>query len=209
MILSMFDASGHIKNSFIKAGLPCITLDTHKGVKPNKTDIVTDIMLWDYKQFPTDYFKFMFIALPCQTFSKASGGRHFKKSIPQTPQAYNAILILNRIAMITQYFTCPFMIENPAGGLINNTYFKALFKVHVTRLSQSSFGFPTQKLTDLFYNFNMLLMVPVTHRVNGRYSKQRLNNMSYRQKVTYPKAFTDWLIPQIITALNFKPVQTS
>lgn len=191
MILSLFDCSGKIGKAFQFYGFKTLTLDIHTGYNGHKTDIVTDILKWDYRAYPCSQFKFIYIALPCQCYSKASGGYHFKNKLPVTSQAYQSINILIRIWQITQYFGCPFVIENPSGGLCNNVFFNAFFKLQITRLSQAYFGFPTQKLTDLFSNFPLLVMSSPVHRVNGRYSKTKLDNLSYRQRVTYTDAFCE------------------
>lgn len=201
MVLSIFDRTGKIKNEFISQGFPCKSLDMHPGYLNNKTDIQTNFLKWDYKQYKRDYFKFMFIALPCQTFSIASGALHFKNSIPQTPQAHEALQILHYLRVIVDYFNCEFVIENPAGGLVNNSTFNNLFTTYVTRLTLKNFGFPTQKKTDLFFSFNNLLLVPVTYRVNGRYQNQKLDNMSYNQKVNYPDHFVKFIVSHIIKSI--------
>lgn len=200
--LSLFDHSGHIKKEFISNGWYCSSLDIEQNKKNNSVDIVTNILDWDYKAFVPGYFDFMFIALPCQAYSIASGGSHFKKSIPLTPVAINAINILIRIYQITQYFKCDFIIENPSGGLVNNAFFKSFFKLNITRLTLNSFGFPTQKKTDLFYTSNMLLVVPVTVRKNNRYAKKSLDSLSYRSRVTYPQTFVSFIVENIIINEN-------
>lgn len=191
--LSLFDASNKMRDALSLIFDEAHSLDTSPGYKGSKVDFCTDILKWDYKAYSPDHYSFLFIALPCQAYSIASGALHFKKGIPVTSVAINAINILIRIYQITQYFNCQFIIENPAGGLINNPFFKSFFNLQVTRFSQSSFGFPTQKKTDLFYNFNMLLVVPATYRVNGRYALKSLSDLSYRQRVTYPNSFCTWL----------------
>lgn len=198
MYLSLFDRSGHITNSFINAGQPCLSLDIFPGYNGYVVDICTDIMSWDYKAYKKDYFKFIFIALPCQAYSIASGGRHFKRGKIQSSQAVYHVNLLIRVYQITQYFGCKFMIENPSGGLINNVFFKSFFSLNVTRLTMSNFGFATRKQTDLFYNFDMLLITPVSYRVNGRYNVKKLANMSFSQKVTYPVAFADFIAQNVL-----------
>lgn len=194
MVLSLFDRSGHIRDSFINAGYTAISLDINPGYNGSKVDIVTDILFWDYRAYNQNHFNFITIALPCQCYSIASGGKHFRGGKIRSSQAVTAINILITVYQITQYFGCNFIIENPSGGLINNPFFKSFFNLNVTRLTLSNFGFPTQKKTDLFYNFNMLLMVPITYRCNGRYASQKLDNLSYNKRVTYPIAFCEWLV---------------
>lgn len=198
MVLSIFDYSNKIRDSFIAHGIKCKSLDIMPGHKGNLVDICVDILDFNYKVYSPEHIKFLFIALPCQCYSIASAGKHFKNSKPLTPQAYNAINILIKIWQMIKYFDCPFVIENPSGGLCNNRFFNSFFNLNMTRLTLYNFGFPTQKKTDLFYNFDMLLLVPVTYRVNKRYQRVKLDNLGYRKRVTYPEHFVKWIVSNII-----------
>jgi len=202
MILSLFDRTNKIRDEFRLNGFECYSVDMHPGHKRAKVDIVTDILQFNYQAYSNTQITFMFIALPCQAYSIASGGFHFKKNIPVTSTALTSIAILNKIAQITHYFKCPFIIENPSGGLINNSYFKNRFKLNVTRLTLSSFGFPTQKKTDLFFNFDMLLLHNPTVRCNNRYQSQKLDNLTYSKRVTYPDHFVKYIVSNIINTLK-------
>ncbi|MCP4178128.1 MAG: hypothetical protein GY756_10205, partial [bacterium] len=144
-VLSIFDYSGDIKHSFISAGCSALSLDMYQNPENKTVDFVTDILNFDYKQFARSQFNFLYIALPCDVYSIASGGFHFSKGIPVTSKAISSINILIRLYQIVSYFDCRFIIENPAGGLINNNFFRQFFSLQVTRVCLASFGFPTQK----------------------------------------------------------------
>lgn len=197
-VLSLFDQSNKIRDEFRSYYYQAYSLDIHPGKKNNKVDIVTNILDWNYKVFSPGHFNFLFIALPCQCYSIASGATHFKKSLPITSHAINAINILIKVYQIIAYFKADYIIENPSGGLVNNKFFKAFFKVELTRITLRSFGYPTQKKTDLFHNFNLLFLSNPTVRVNGQYQAQRLDNLSYRKKVTYPDHFCSAIVESII-----------
>lgn len=204
MVLSLFDSSNDIRNEFRSLGIEALSLDHYQNRKTSRVDFNTNILDFPYKTFSKNQFKFIFIALPCTSYSIASGSFHYKKGIPQTSVSITHINILIRIWQITQYFNCPFLIENPAGGLINNPFFKTFFSLDVTRITMRSFGFPTQKKTDLFTNFNLLLLNSPVTRKNGRYQNQKLDNMGYRRRVKYPEALTKHLIQNIVSQLNLK-----
>jgi len=198
MVLSLFDHSNKIRDEFHRKGFQALSLDVAKPNKKNPQDLCMDIMLFNYKAFHQSHFTFLFIALPCQVYSIASGSYHFKNSRPQTKVAIKHIEILIRVYQITQYFKCDFIIENPAGGLINNKFFKSFFKLDITRITLKSFGYITQKKTDLFNNFNLLLLNSPVHRVNGIYQKSKLDNLGYRARVTYPANFVETIVDSII-----------
>jgi hypothetical protein len=201
-VLSIFDCSNKIRDAFRLHGCKASSLDMHPGYKNTKVDYITNILDFDYQAHKPNKFNFLFIALPCQVYSIASGAFHFKNNIPKTTTAITHINILIKVYQITQYFNCPFIIENPSGGLINNSFFKSFFKLEVTRVSLKSFGYPTQKKTDLFHNFDWLFISNPVHRVNGKYQAQLLDNMTYRQRVTYPEAFVSQLVQSVINHFN-------
>lgn len=196
-VLSLFDASGKIRNEFRKHGHSAISLDIHSGYGDAKTDIISNILDFDYLAYKPNHFNFLFIALPCQTYSIASGAFHFKNNIPVTSTAITAINILIKVYQLTKHFNCDFIIENPSGGLINNVFFKSFFKLELTRVTLGSFGFKTQKKTDLLHNFALLFMNNHQVRCNGNYQKNILSNLSYRQRVQYPDAFVESLVQSI------------
>ncbi len=201
-VLSIFDNSSSIKNEFIKQGCKAHSLDISPGHNGSVVDYVCDILEFDYKKIDKNYYNFLFIALPCDVYSIASGGKHFKNNIPVTCKSIKAINILVKIFQITKYFDCNYLIENPSGGLVNNSFFKNFFNLEITRITFGSFGYPTQKKTDLFHNFNMLFISNPVVRVNNRYTKQKLCNMSYRNRVHYPSAFVVSIVETIIKTLS-------
>lgn len=200
-VLSLFDYSGKIKHCFQAHNCDAISLDIAQNLSNNSVDIVTDFMEWDYKMFAPDHFNFVFIAFPCFTFSRASGGYHFKGNFPKTVAAHKSISMLMKLKCVLDYFNCPFMLENPTSAIGKSHYFKILGNLNYSRITQSNFGFPTRKQTDFFYNFNMLMIVPVTYRKNGLYSKQSLDNMKYRDRVTYPVQMVNFLVENILNNL--------
>jgi len=200
-ILSLFDYSGHIKNEFILNGCSCSSLDNIQNKQNNSVTFVTDFLDFNYNQFLPGYFDFIFIAFPCTTFSRASGGFHFKNNRPITREAVGAINMIFKLKILLDYYNCPFLLENPTSAIGKSHYFKILGKLECTRLTFKNFGYPTRKQTDLFFNFPMLLLSPVTYRVNGQYQAQSLDNLSYRSRVTYPKAFVKWIVQNILKNL--------
>ncbi len=94
--LSIFDYSNNMRDAFRSHGIKCTSLDIAKGKKGCRVDIVSDILQWDHKKYKPDHFDFLFIALPCQVYSIASGAYHFRHSVPVTSAAINAINIIRK-----------------------------------------------------------------------------------------------------------------
>lgn len=197
-LLSLFDYSGKIKQGFQAHNWECLSLDIAQNPLNNSVDIITNFLDWNYKTFTPGYFDFCFIAFPCQTFSKASGGFHFSAHKPKTVKAVQSINLILKLKIVIDYFGCKWILENPTSAIGNNYYFKNLFNYSYTRITQSNFGFPTRKQTDFYYNFNMLIVSPVTYRVNRKYQINKLDNLSYRSRVTYPDHLVIFLVENIL-----------
>lgn len=204
--LEFFAGTQQLTRSLLENNIDCKSLDIVQVRNCRKIDFLIDFMDFDYKAYAPDHFDFMFFGFPCNTFSKASGGKHFFKGFcPLTVKAYNSILMLDRMFQMINYFDrAIFYIENPAGGLYNNYYFKSHFQnlaAHTYRLPLGGFGFCTQKMTDIFTNSQILFIYPQITRQNGRYHKQKFNSLSLRERQAYPKPFTEMITVNI--KLNF------
>lgn len=204
-VLDLFSGSQSLASLLRSRGIQVTTVDLIQYKDVSK--LTHHLNIFDFKenQYSIDYFDFVFIGLPCDTFSKASGGFHFKNNIiPVTPKAHTSILLIGRVYEILKYFNFPpFLLENPQGGLRNNFFFKNhcyFSKVLTYSTSLQMFGFPTQKKTDLFTNLDFPLFFPTSYRVNGRYAAHTLSKMTKRKKSTYPVAFCDFICDIILTS---------
>ena len=201
-ILDLFSGSQSLAIVLRSQGHEVVTVDIKQCKKTPKLTHHCNIFDFDQTMYKSNNFDFVFIGLPCTTFSKASGSFHFSQNIiPKTHAAQESILILGKIYEILKYYNFPqMMIENPQGGLRNNFFFK--YHCYFSKLTTYStalgcFGFPTQKKTDLFTNINNLLLFPTSYRTNGRYQKKHLDQMTTKQKSTYPKEFCNLIASYI------------
>ena len=205
--IEFFAGKQQLTSSFLNENVNCLSLDFIQIRNTRKIDLLIDFMDFDYLSYAPGYFDFFYFGFPCTTFSKASGGKHFKNGFcPLTDNALTSIILLNRMFDIIDYLKPKvFYIENPTGGLCNNYYFNNRFKqyqAYIYRISLGSFGFPTQKMTDIFTNSNIPIMSNQVARQNKRYSKQKFNNLTLRQRQAYPKAYAEMIVENCI--LNFK-----
>lgn len=204
-VLDLFSGSQSLALLLRAKGFQVTTVDIVQYKDLPRITHHLDIFDFDERQYPPDHFDFLYIGLPCDTFSKASGGYHFKNNItPITLQAHTSILLIGRVYEILKYFNFPpFLLENPQGGLRNNFFFKNhcyFSKVLTYSTSLQMFGFPTQKKTDLFTNLDFPLFFPTSYRVNGRYAKKSLDNMTKRARSTYPMPFCEKIYEIILTS---------
>lgn len=186
-----------MKNAFQNLGYHCISSNLEQNKENYSVDLIGDFMQLDYQAYINQPPQLIFAAIPCQAFSKASGGKHFKNGVPQTPIAHKSLNMLDKIKDLTLQWDCGLVIENPAGGLCNNPYFQKHLPLQFNRVPQGQYGFKTPKYTDIFSNFPLLIMSNPIYRVNGRISDIKLENMSYRQKTTFPVTFCKLLAKAI------------
>lgn len=197
LILSMFDRSNHVRDAFRLAGHTAISIDLHPGYNENKVDIVSDVMQFMPPDHNLKNLDLIFCALPCTAYSHASGGFHFKKGKPLTNEAIKSMNLLIKIYQIAKHYQAHIIFENPSGGLVHSQLFKGLFRPFVSRICLGAFGYPTQKKTDIFSSFPLLLLNNPIHRVNGKYQTQKFDNLGYRKRITYPEPFVHYLVENI------------
>lgn len=200
--IEFFSGSQQLTTTLNSLGINCISLDNRKLRGSKAPDHFIDFLEFDYKMFHTEYFNVLYFGFPCTAFSKASGGKHFnKRRHPLTATAHTSIKLMMRMFEIIDYFSsATFYIENPAGGLANNYYFAniwPLYKAHIYRLSMDHFGFPTTKQTDLFTNSSIPFLFNRSHRVNGKYSKQKFSNLSLNKRQSYTPDFCNFIASNI------------
>lgn len=154
-VLDLFSGSGSIKKYFKdKENVEVISLDFCKKYKP---DILIDIMLWDYKEYPIGYFDIIIAGPECKVFSNLQytwiGRKWTDKEHLEEEQKKNAIYINKTIEIIEYFNPKYYFIENPLYSKIwdhveNENYLKDFIIV-----DYCFFGFvykkPTKFLTNL------------------------------------------------------------
>ena len=68
-ILSLFDLTGNWSRPYLEKGYEVIRIDLQQGF---------DLMAWNYRMLPRDYFSGILAALPCTDFA-LSGAAWFKE----------------------------------------------------------------------------------------------------------------------------------
>lgn len=196
--IEFFAGCSQITQAFIKKGGLCYSLDFVQLKNERKIDFLTDFLAFDYKQFSPGYIGFLYFGLPCETYSKASGGLHWCKNEILTMNALAAYLYFLRMVEIIKYFDkAVFYIENPSGAVCSKAFFLEFvsqYQAYIYTLSLSSFGFCTQKKTNVITNSELLLVSPTTYRVNGRYQKQKFDNLSLKNRQRYPFHFAEFIV---------------
>lgn len=120
-LLELFCGTKSVGKIFNENNYDVVSLDYNP--KFNATHTV-DILTWDYKQYPQDYFNVIWASPDCTTWSLATGGKYRTKTNiwghndeyqEKATLGNNMIL---RLIEILQYFKCEsWFIENPRGLL--------------------------------------------------------------------------------------------
>ena len=122
-LLELFCGTKCVGEVYEKAGYEVVSLDYNK--KFNATHI-EDILVWNYKQYPEDYFDVIWASPDCTTWSLSSGGKYrTKENIYGLNNKYQEKATLGnnmvlRVIEILKYFKCnTWFIENPKALMIH------------------------------------------------------------------------------------------
>lgn len=198
-LLDVFSGSQKLRRSFESNNYNVVSIDNQKYRNTAQDTIIVDFEFWNYLKYNHDHFNTLFFGLPCQAFSKASGGFHFDNNYkPKTDFALKSERLLLKVIDTINYFnSATFYIENPAGGLVNHPFMKDFItrnKLHVYRINFGLYGFPTAKQTDIITNNKILHIDNRMYRENGRYSAKKFDNLSAIQRHTYPTDFCSMVV---------------
>lgn len=186
-----FSVAAHNRNHQVTS------LDIKNYKNCPKSTITNDFLDFDFYKYSAITFDFILVGFPCTTFSKASGGHHFKNNVPVTQAAHNSILMINRLKLILDYFECNFMIENPTSALFLNEHFLKTFQVkhlNLIRVHQFLYGHDLFKQTDLLTSKNILWLDNTVHRINGKVGCVNINNLSLKKRQSYPPEFCNRIL---------------
>ena len=205
-LLDVFSGSQQLRRYFESKGWDVLSIDNKKYRNSSPDTLIIDFLEFNYKSYDPGYFDILFFGLPCDAFSKASGGHHFTSSHePKTEFAHKSIELLNHTLNCSAYFEKSiFYIENPSGGLCNHHAIRHRIQhneLFMYRFFMSQFNFPTPKQTDIFTNNPTLVLFEKYYRKNGIYNNKTFDCLSENQRHTYTPEFCkfifDWSITQL------------
>ena len=142
-LLELFSGTGSVGKVAKEFGYDVVSLDLKNA------DINCNILEWDYKQYDTGYFDFIWASPPCTEYSRAktTGVRKIDEA--------NAI-VLKTIEIIKFFQPLVFFIENPQTGLLKQQPFMSEFRY--VDVDYCKYGFNYRKRTRLWSN--LLQFVP-------------------------------------------------
>ena len=139
LLLELFSGTGSVGRVAKNFGFTVISLDLKNA------DICSDILEWDYTEYPTGMFHFIWASPPCTEYSRAktTGVRKIEEANKNVKKTIEII----------QYFNPKyFVIENPQTGLLKNQDFMKDFDYK--DVDYCKYGFRYRKRTRLWGNVN-------------------------------------------------------
>ena len=152
-LLELFCGTKSVGNIFNDYDYEVLSIDILEKFKP---DVVTDILDWDFKQYPPQYFDVIWASPPCNTFSalrnclKNSRAKWTQEKI-DSDILNIGLPILRRTEEIIDYFQPKYwFIENPQTGKMKNYIERTFFDVDYCQ-----YGYDYRKRTRIWSNLEL------------------------------------------------------
>ena len=153
-VLELFSGTGSIGKVCRKLGWDSVSLDLDE-----RADIVCDILEWDYKVYPKDYFSIVWASCPCVNYSRLKDcnlGRMVRGEIYTTERRDEDMkkddkLVIKTLEIINYFDPDVWFIENPAGSRMKDRPFMIDIDNYIVDYCMySDWGY--QKRTRIFTN---------------------------------------------------------
>ncbi len=187
-VLELFSGTGSVSKVCDKLGWESVSVDM---ILP--ADHQVDIMEFDYKQYPKDYFQVVWGSPPCVNYSKLQDswlgrkrkGEIYTKEVQEKEMKHDDRLVLKVLEIIDYFKPDMWFIENPAGSRMKDRPFmKELPNYVVDYCMYSDWGYRkrtrvwTNKkdFTPKLCNKNCGNMIGNLHRTNlGNSERRKIN----------------------------------
>ena len=143
-LLALFEITGTGSKPYREAGWGVVQIDIQAGV---------DILKWDYKKYPRDYFTGLIAYPPCTAYA-SSGARWWKQKDESGETAHFDALVYKALEIL-DYFKPGLQFwyfENPIGRIYKRV--PELKKYRLLDFDPCDFGDPYTKRTVLYGEFN-------------------------------------------------------
>jgi site-specific DNA-cytosine methylase len=137
-LLALFSGTGSVGKVAKSKGFGVVSLDLKNA------DINCDILQWNYKEYPSGYFDFVWSSPPCTGYSKA-------KTVGERKIEEANKIVMKTIEIIKYFNPRIWFIENPQTGLLKNQEFMKW--VPYKDVDYCKYGMPYRKRTRLWNNF--------------------------------------------------------
>lgn len=147
-LLALFELTGIASGFYRRAGWEVVQIDIQLGI---------DILEWNYRQYPPDYFTGIIAFPPCTAYA-GSGARWWAEKDASGETEYFDSLV-HKMLEIVEYFRPGLKFwyaENPVGRIAKRV--PELAKYRLLIFNPCEFGDPYTKKTVLYGEFNPFLM---------------------------------------------------
>lgn len=147
-LLALFEKTGIASDPYREAGWEVVQIDIQLGI---------DILNWDYKQYPCNYFTGIIAFPPCTAYA-LSGARWWAEKDASGETDYFDLLVRKMLEII-EYFKPGlnfWWAENPVGRIYKRV--PEIAKYRLLTFDPCEFGDPYTKRTVLYGEFNPFLV---------------------------------------------------
>ena len=191
-VLELFSGTGSVRKACEEIGWSSVSVDM---ILPATHEC--DIMDFDYKQYPKDYFQVIWASPPCTNYSRLQDGwlgrmrkgEIYTREVQEREMKQDDKLVLKVLEIIDYFNPTLWFIENPAGSKMKDrTFMKELPNYVVDYCMYSNWGY--RKRTRIWTNKkewtpktcdkNCGNMIGNLHRTNlGNLERAKRNNEKF------------------------------
>jgi site-specific DNA-cytosine methylase len=189
--VELFCGSGTATKFFSSTNFETFSVDIRKRKGICEPDLRLDILDLTPGHIPFNDIDLLWIGLPCDIWSYASGGYHLDKEFnPKTQKCQVHLDIFHKTIQIIQDLKPRFfIIENPRGRLRHfPPFIQFLNQMNAKEftVTLSSYGFPTTKPTNLFSNLDLSELLPCAPYGRGAKCAAHFDNLTKCQRQSTP-----------------------
>jgi hypothetical protein len=193
-LLELFSGTGSVGKVAKDFGFEVVSLD-----RDMNADIKTDIMDWDYKVYPPQYFDIIWASPPCTEYSRA-------KTIGVRKIAESNRIVKKVLEIINYFDPIYFLIENPQSGLLKNQSF--MKDLPYDDLDYCKYGMPYRKRTRIWNNIygwkpKSLCKKDCGNIEDGRHKEHAQRGPSGNNKIRHKQTELYVIPPLLLTDIFF------
>ena len=175
-LLELFAGTQSVGKVARQLGFEVISLD-----KDMEADIKSDIMDWDYRQYPNKHFDVIWASPPCTEYSRA------KTTGVRDIEGANAI-VQQTLDILEYYEPKYWIIENPQSGLLKDQV--CMYGLPFKDVDYCKYGMPYRKRTRLWNNIEQWNPRPLCARDCDSMDEDRKKHLQVAQRMPPGKKST-------------------